>query len=87
MHESEIIEIQLGETFHFDCNNQVRCFNDCCRDLTQLMTPYDIVRLKNNLGLSSSVFLDRFTLRHAGPQTLLQRSEGRCYSEGSGSFR
>jgi uncharacterized protein len=69
MHESEIIEIQLGETFHFDCNNQVRCFNDCCRDLTQLMTPYDIVRLKNNLGLSSSVFLDRFTQQHVGPQT------------------
>jgi uncharacterized protein len=69
MHESEIIEIQSGETFHFDCNDRVRCFNDCCRDLTQLLTPYDIIRLKNHLGLSSSVFLDRFTLRHAGPQT------------------
>lgn len=69
MHESEIIDIQLGETFHFDCNDRIRCFNGCCRDLTQLLTPYDIIRLKNHLGLSSSVFLDRFTLRHTGPQT------------------
>jgi len=69
MQEAEIIEIQPGENFYFDCNQRVRCFNDCCRDLSQLLTPYDILRLKNNLGLSSSVFLDRFTLQHSGPQT------------------
>jgi uncharacterized protein len=69
MHESEIIEIQPDETFHFDCNDRIRCFNDCCRDLNQLLTPYDILRLKNNLGLSSSDFLDQYTQRHTGPQT------------------
>ena len=69
MHESEIIEIKYDESFTFDCNDRVQCFNDCCRDLNQLLTPYDILRLKKNLGLSSSVFLDRYTLRHAGPQT------------------
>jgi hypothetical protein len=69
MHESEIIEIQSGETFHFDCNDRVRCFNGCCRDLTQLLTPYDIIRLKNYLGLSSSDFLNEFTLQHVGPKT------------------
>jgi Fe-S-cluster containining protein len=37
--------------------------------LNQLLTPYDILRLKTCLGLSSSVFLQRFTRQHTGPET------------------
>ncbi len=69
MHESEIIEIQGDDTFYFDCHDHVPCFNDCCRDLTQFLTPYDIIRLKQNLGLSSWEFLERFTQSHYGPKT------------------
>ena len=37
------------------------CFTECCRELNLLLTPYDVIRLKNRLGLSSGDFLDRYT--------------------------
>jgi Fe-S-cluster containining protein len=45
------------------------CFNRCCRDLNQYLTPYDILRLKNGLNLSSQQFLDQFTECHTGPRS------------------
>lgn len=46
--------------FRFACHPGVPCFTECCRDLKLLLTPYDIIRLKNRLGLSSGEFLDRY---------------------------
>ena len=54
---------------NFDCNRDNVCFNDCCRDLNQALTPYDILRLKNNLGISSQDFLKTYTARHCGPES------------------
>ena len=45
------------------------CFNECCRDLNQLLYPYDILRLKKGLGLSSGEFLERYTIQHTGPES------------------
>jgi Fe-S-cluster containining protein len=47
----------------------VTCFNECCRDLNQFLYPYDILRLKNGLGLSSGEFLQRYTTQHIGPES------------------
>jgi uncharacterized protein len=47
--------------FRFACHPGVPCFTECCRDLNLLLTPYDILRLKNRLGLRSEDFLDRHT--------------------------
>ena len=49
------------ETFRFACHKAQPCFTRCCADLDLVLTPYDILRLKNRLGLSSDVFLDRYT--------------------------
>ncbi len=59
----------LDEPFHFSCSKKVPCFNECCRDLNQFLTPYDILRLKNNLSLSSIEFLETYTEEHIGPET------------------
>lgn len=64
-------ELRPGETFCFSCHPDIPCFNACCRDLNQYLTPYDIVRLKNNLGLSSRQFLQRYTECHRGPRSSL----------------
>ncbi len=48
--------------FKFNCHKNVSCFNMCCTDVNIFLTPYDIIRLKNNLKLSSQEFLERFTL-------------------------
>ncbi|MGA2400976.1 MAG: YkgJ family cysteine cluster protein [Syntrophobacteraceae bacterium] len=47
--------------FRFACHPGVPCFTECCRDLNLLLTPYDVMRLKNGLGLSSDEFLDLYT--------------------------
>ena len=65
----EMIPMTLDDRFTFGCGRQVPCFNECCRDLNQFLFPYDIIRLKNYLGISSGEFLERYTLQHAGPET------------------
>jgi len=48
-------------TFNFQCGPEVGCFTRCCKDVTIVLTPYDILRLKNRLGLSSEDFIDQYT--------------------------
>ena len=55
--------------FRFACSPTVECFNECCRNLNQFLYPYDIIRLKKRLGLSSSEFLERYTTQHVGPES------------------
>jgi uncharacterized protein len=62
-------QLHPNQTFCFACHPGIACFNACCRDLNQYLTPYDILRLKNNLGLSSQQFLDRYTECHRGPRS------------------
>ncbi len=65
----EMIPVSLDESLSFECSPDVSCFNECCRDLNQFLTPYDIVRLKQNLGMKSSEFLKKYTVRHNGPES------------------
>ncbi len=67
--EPEMSPLLPGESFCFACSPDVPCFNECCRDLNQFLTPYDILRLKNGLGLSSGEFLQRYTVSYLGPET------------------
>lgn len=67
--EAQMTPLLPGEQFCFACSPQVPCFNECCRDLNQYLTPYDILRLKKSLGLSSGDFLKRYTVQHTGPET------------------
>lgn len=50
-----------GQSFRFLCHKEIACFNRCCAKLRLILTPYDILRMKNRLGISSGAFLDRFT--------------------------
>jgi len=61
--------LSLNDTFSFSCSKKVPCFNECCRDLNQFLTPYDILRLKHRLDLSSRLFLERYTTQQTGPET------------------
>lgn len=67
--ESEIVPIPADVHFHFGCGPEVSCFNACCGNLSQYLSPYDILRLKKNLGVSSSAFLASYTQRHDGPRS------------------
>ena len=69
--EENLIPLSLDEPFTFACNPGVPCFNECCRDVNQFLTPYDILRLKRHFGMSSSEFLETYTTQHIGPETRL----------------
>ena len=49
------------DSFQFACHPGVPCFNDCCADVNIFLTPYDVLRLKNAVGIESGDFLDRYT--------------------------
>ncbi len=67
--EPDVTPITRQESFCFACHPAVPCFNECCRNLNQFLTPYDILRLKNHLGLSSGQFLEQYTSQHVGPES------------------
>jgi Fe-S-cluster containining protein len=54
--------LQPNSPFRFECHHGVSCFNDCCGDVNIFLTPYDLIRLKNRLGITSGQFLDRHTI-------------------------
>ena len=58
----QVREIDRQESFTFRCHPGVACFNECCRLLELALSPYDVLRLKNNLGLSGREFLERYAL-------------------------
>jgi Fe-S-cluster containining protein len=63
--EDERFQQLTEDTFRFACHPDVPCFNQCCRRLKLMLTPYDVLRLKNRLGISASDFLER----HADVET------------------
>lgn len=67
--EEHLIQLSPDDKFRFSCKSGLTCFNECCRDLNQYLSPYDILRLKNNLGISSGMFLKTYTSYHTGPET------------------
>lgn len=69
-----------NEPFTFRCHSGLDCYNRCCRNLNLFLYPYDVVRLKGRLGLSSDEFLDRhvdIVLRPESrfPEVLLRMKE------------
>jgi Fe-S-cluster containining protein len=72
--------IKAQDTFTFCCYPGIACFNRCCRNLNLFLYPYDVLRLKQALGISSDEFLDHYVdvvLRSANffPEVLLRMSE------------
>ncbi len=63
--------LRLEGAFSFSCHAGLSCFTSCCRDVTILLSPYDIIRLKDRLGLSSTEFLERYTKTLMAPKTAL----------------
>jgi len=55
--------IEPDETFCFSCHPKVDCFTDCCRQLELALTPYDILRLKQECKLDSSSFLESYVIQ------------------------
>ncbi|MEN8166959.1 MAG: YkgJ family cysteine cluster protein [Pseudomonadota bacterium] len=46
----------------FRCHKGISCFNACCKHADIQLTPYDIIRLKDGLGLSGTEVLKQHTV-------------------------
>lgn len=68
MHAS-IVALEKERPFRFTCSPEVACFNACCHDLQQALTPYDVLCLKQFLGMPSNDFLSAYTDASVGPET------------------
>jgi uncharacterized protein len=72
--------LEENEVFSFRCHRGLACFNKCCRNLNLFLYPYDVLRLKKRLGISSGDFLEKYTdvvmrpEKHF-PEVLLRMSE------------
>ncbi len=47
--------------FKFRCHKDIKCFTKCCSNIDLMLTPYDVLRLKNRLKMSSEEFLEKYT--------------------------
>ena len=56
------VELTLNSEFQFNCHRGVACFNACCKNIDITLTPYDILRLKQRLGMDSREFVARHTV-------------------------
>jgi uncharacterized protein len=75
-------KLSENSTFSFHCYPGISCFNKCCRNLNLFLYPYDVVRLKSNLRISSGDFLEKHVdvVLRAGsyfPDVLLRMDEER----------
>jgi uncharacterized protein len=82
----EPIERTLTSKFKFRCHKNISCFNKCCKLTNILLTPYDILRMKKRLGISSEEFLEKFTYTHIDEKSshpyavlkMMDDNEGKC---------
>lgn len=85
IHENQLsqlkgIQLEKDDTFSFKCHPEIACFNQCCRNLNLFLYPYDVVRLKNRLKISSDEFIEQYVdivLRNSDsfPEVLLRMAD------------
>jgi hypothetical protein len=55
-------QLQGDAVIQFSCHKGIDCFNACCKNIDIMLTPYDIIRLKKRLGITSTEFLREYTV-------------------------
>ncbi|HIJ59718.1 MAG TPA: YkgJ family cysteine cluster protein [Nitrospirae bacterium] len=81
MKDVDIVSHSLNSKFKFKCYKGISCFTKCCSNIDILLTPYDIVRLKNRLNMLSGQFLLQYTYidideKTSHPFVFLKMKEG-----------
>jgi hypothetical protein len=51
-----------SKEIRFQCRKGIACWNACCSNIDISLTPYDILRLKQRLDISSGEFLQQYTV-------------------------
>jgi len=80
------VQLERKSSFQFRCHPGVPCFTRCCRNMDIILTPYDIIRIKRRLGLTSDLFLALYTQAEMLAEArvpvvrlkMLEEEDGRC---------
>jgi uncharacterized protein len=63
--------LSLDSRFTFQCQAGLPCFNQCCHTPTVILSPYDLLRLRQGLGITSTALLERYTRQEIEPNSNL----------------
>jgi len=82
----EHVKRTLDSKFKFRCHDDISCFNRCCSRTSIILTPYDILRIKDRLGISSGDFLEKYTYTYIDEESshpyavlkMMDDNEGKC---------
>jgi Fe-S-cluster containining protein len=61
---SPVVPTMLEDThvIQFSCHKGIGCWNACCSNIDISLTPYDVLRMKKRLGITSTEFLKDYTV-------------------------
>ncbi|HHD63084.1 MAG TPA: YkgJ family cysteine cluster protein [Desulfobulbaceae bacterium] len=54
-------KLTLDSSLKFECHPGVPCFTACCHNIKIILTPYDILILRERLGIPAHEFITRYT--------------------------
>jgi Fe-S-cluster containining protein len=63
-HKSDAVprKLDLSSEIRFHCRPGISCWNACCKRADVTLTPYDVIRMQECLGMSSGEFLKAHTV-------------------------
>ena len=61
---SPVVPTMVADThvIEFSCHKGIGCWNACCSNIDISLTPYDVLRMKKRLGVTSTEFLKDYTV-------------------------
>jgi hypothetical protein len=65
----EPVRLDPETKFKFRCHPGIKCFTACCSNIDIMLTPYDVLRLKKRLGITSGEFLEKYTVTRIDPKS------------------
>jgi Fe-S-cluster containining protein len=70
-HQIDQSSLSADSSFKFHCHDDLPCFNQCCRTPTIILSPYDLLRLRQCLGITTGELLQRYTRYEIEPRSNL----------------
>jgi len=69
----KVVPIKLTEKsrFKFRCHKGVKCFTACCSNINIVLPPYDLLRLRKRLGMTTEDFINKYCEIEMLAKTLL----------------
>jgi len=65
------VKLTGSSRFKFSCHKGVKCFTACCSNINIVLPPYDLLRLRKRLGMTSEDFINQYCEIEILAKTLL----------------